>query len=165
MSLLTNNHLLMKHLLSLVLSIVCISVAVAQTQLEKLFTKYGDKKGVEISVTSQPPVKDTIRNTLISTVITAMTVNAEAEDDEKGKSKLYDKVKNDCVKLFKNKNYVVIRRDKDDDESFTVYKYAKNGIVEMCVLTINDDELTLDSTKISGLSKEAMNNVEFKIKK
>jgi hypothetical protein len=94
-----------------------------------------------------------------------MTVNAEAEDDEKGKSKLYDKVKNDCVKLFKNKNYVVIRRDKDDDESFTVYKYAKNGIVEMCVLTINDDELTLESTKISGLSKEAMNNVEFKIKK
>lgn len=148
----------MKHLFSLVLSIVCVSVGVAQTPLEKLFTKYKDEKGVEMSVTSQPPVKDSVRNTFISTVIREMTVNADA-------SKLYNKVKNDCVRFFKNKNYKVIQYDKDDDESLTVYKYAKRGVVEMCVLTINDDEGTLESTQMSGLSKEAMNNVEFKIKK
>ena len=85
-------------------------------------------------------------------------------DDEKGKSKLYNKVKNDCVKLFKNKDYMVIQHDKDDDESFTAYKYAKNGVVEMCVLTISDDELILDTAQMNGLSKEAMNNVEFKFK-
>jgi hypothetical protein len=35
----------------------------------------------------------------------------------------------------------------------------------MCVLTISDDELTLDTAQMNGLSKEAMNNVEFKFKK
>jgi hypothetical protein len=152
----------MKHLLLLVLSIVWISVALAQTPSEKLFSKYGNKEGVEISVTSQPPVKDTVLNTLISTVIKIMTVNA---DDEKGKSKLYNKVKNDCVKFFKSKEYAVVQHDKDNHESFTVYKYAKKGLVEMCILTISDDELTLESNQMSGLPEEAMNNIEFKINK
>ncbi|GEM_PF-6364119 len=154
----------MKNLLSLILPIFCISVVGAQTPSEVLFNKYGNKKGVELFVTSQPALKVDAKNIAVSSVIREMSIAAEDEDSEK-KSKLYNKVKRDCMKLFNNKDYVIIQQDKDDIESFTAFKYAKNGVLEMCVLTINEEKLTLESTLTAGLPETAIANAEINIKR
>ena len=146
----------MKLLLLLFLSIPTISVVIAQTPSEKLFKKYGNKEAVEYHVTTQSQVKDSIRNTMITTVIKTMSI----DNDDKANSKFFKKMTNACVKLLKRNDYMMIHRDKDDDESITVCKYAKNGVVELCVLSIDEETLTLTSTRIIGLTDEGMKNVD-----
>lgn len=150
----------MKKLLLLPLTFICTLIVTAQTPSDVLFNKYSNKTGVELSVNAQPT---DVKNSSISTVIKAMTVNKP--DDEKSTSKLYRNVKKDCLKFFKNKDYVVIQQEKDEHESFTVYKYAKNGTLEMCFLTISDETLTLELTQTKGLTEKAMANAELNVKR
>ena len=152
----------MKQLTLLMISSLFISFAIAQPPSEKLFKKYGDKKGVDLSVTSQPFVKDTVRNTTITSVVKTMTISNDGEEgNEKTSTQLFKSATKDCVKLLNGKGYILIHQEKDDEETVKVCRYAKNGIIEMCVLEIDNDELTFTSTQFSGLTEEGMKNVKF----
>ncbi|MES2775088.1 MAG: hypothetical protein V4722_12950 [Bacteroidota bacterium] len=153
----------MKHLTLLMISVLFISFAFAQTPSEKLFKKYADKEGVELSVTSQPPVKDSITNAVITSVIKIMTISNDS--DKKNIAELFKSAIKDCKKLLNSKKYSTMHQEKDDEETFKVCKYAKNGTVEMCVLELDNDELTLTSTQISGLTEEAMKKINLNYSK
>ena len=152
----------MKQLTLLMISALFISFAIAQPPSEKLFKKYGDKKGVESSVTSQPFIIDTVRNTSITSVIKTITISSDGEESTgKTSTQLFKSATKDCLKLLNSKGYTLIHQEKDDEETLKVCRYAKNGIIEMCVLEIDNDELTLTSTQFSGLTEEGMRNVKF----
>lgn len=149
----------MKQFTLVMISVLFISFSNAQTPSEKLFKKYGDKKGVELSVVTQPPVKDSARNTTITSVIKTMTISSDG--GESTSAELFMSATKDFVRLLNSKGYTLIHLEKDEEDTVKVCRYTKKDIVEMCVLEISNEEVILTSTQIKGLSKEAMKEVKF----
>ncbi len=149
----------MKKLLLLLPTVIITSLATAQTPSDLVINKYRNEKGVELSVNAQPATGG--ENNSVSTVMKEMTIYKR--DGEKSTGKLYRKVKKDCLKFFKHKDYAVIQQEKDEHESFTAFKYTKNGILEMCFLTISDEMLTIELTQTTGLTEKAIANAELNV--
>jgi len=149
----------MKQFVLLLSFVLFVSCTFAQPPSEKLFKKYGDKEGIDVSIHSEQLAVDSSTNTPITSVIKTLTV--ENDDEEKHRSKLFKQLVNECKKLLENKNYAVLQHEKDEDELTKICKYAKNGTVEICILELDEDELTLTTTIITGLSEKAMKDFKF----
>ena len=65
-------------------------------------------------------------------------------------------MKQDCLVLFKHKDYVNIVEESEDEEIFKVCSYSTDNVIEVCELEFDENELRITSTitKISDTNEK-----------
>ncbi|MGN0003622.1 MAG: hypothetical protein ACI35V_09315 [Sphingobacterium composti] len=132
------------YLLLLFLSVTGITLAIAQTPSKALFHKYENKNGVNLSVSSG---------------VTTMSI--DKDDDDRDVRKIFKKISKDCIKLLNNKNYKTLVFEKEENDITKISSYEKNGYVEMCILEISDDSLTLTSTLMDASTAQSSQGIQL----
>jgi len=138
---------------------VFISFTYAQFPSDKIFTKYENQKGVENNSMTQA-ISDSLHKSNAT-----MTLKIISLDKDDKYQKMLAKMTKDCDKLLTNKMYNVILKNKDDDGSkVIIVKLISDGKLEILIYQTEEDELTLSSTQVTGLSQQQMKDYKYEYK-
>ena len=143
----------------LILLLFFTNLIFAQTPATKIFEKHKNIDGIESSIQPIAIVTDSIKNTTYKG--TTRLIMADGYDVEE---KLFKKIKKDCKRFAKNKNYTLLYEAGESDIDVKFFVSTKKRMFELVMMIRSEDMITFCSLVMDGLTKEMLKEAEPALK-